>query len=89
VANIATPRRSTIFVVGRAISLEATTNGGRNWHVVKPPLGGTGSDTYQVLFFSAANGIVFGLDQNANETPAIWHTADGRTHWTEDLPVIG
>jgi hypothetical protein len=45
-------------------------------------------DTSQVQFFSRSAGIVLGIDQNAGQTPAIWHTSDGGARWTEDLSVI-
>jgi photosystem II stability/assembly factor-like uncharacterized protein len=87
-AAIATPAAGTIYLAGAAISLEVSRDGGRHWRGVRPPLGGADSDTSQVMFFSRSAGIVIGVDQNAGEKPAIWHTSDGGARWTEDRPVI-
>jgi photosystem II stability/assembly factor-like uncharacterized protein len=75
---------TTAFMVGGRASLTETADGGATWHVIKPLIGSTADGTFNVVFFNADAGLVFGNDDTA---PAIWHTSDGGVSWTKVLPV--
>jgi len=89
IGDIAAPRAGTIYMTGTAIALEVSTDGGEHWRFVRPEPGGSGADTTQVRFFSPADGFLVGLDLHRDQTPAIWHTADGGVTWRETIPVLG
>jgi len=86
-SQIAATSNGTVFLVGPRSSLLVTRNAGRTWRTVKPLIGDDGGGTSSVAFFGQ-RGIVVGNDPANNEFPAIWHTADGGTHWHVVHPAI-
>jgi hypothetical protein len=85
--GIAATSNGTVFLVGPRSSLLVTRDAGRTWRAVKPLIGDDGGGTASVVFFGR-RGIVAGNDPSDDELPAIWHTADGGTHWHVVHPVI-
>ncbi|HEY3844960.1 MAG TPA: sialidase family protein [Acidimicrobiales bacterium] len=78
----------TAFLVGGRSSLMVTHDGGAQWAVVMPPIGGTDDGTQQVIFFNQQNGLVLGVDGNNDEAVTIWHTSDGGAHWSSVVSQV-
>jgi photosystem II stability/assembly factor-like uncharacterized protein len=77
---------STAFMVGVRTALEETTNGGKSWAPVTPPLGGSTDGTWRVTFFNDSDGIVVGNSVTAPPVPTIWSTSNGGATWTATVP---
>ncbi len=90
-SQIASPRPGTIFLAGVHVSLDASRDGGRAWHLVEPPPEGTFTDPEELElgFLSRSAGFLLGLDQRHNRGIALWRTADGGRTWHEVIPALG
>jgi photosystem II stability/assembly factor-like uncharacterized protein len=77
---------STAFMVGVRTALEETTDGGKSWAPVTPPLVGSTDGTWRVTFCNATDGIVVGNSVTAPPAPTIWSTSNGGTTWTATVP---
>lgn len=75
-----------VFLVGDRSSLLVTNDGGVEWQVVDPPIGGSDAGTDQVIFFNTSDGVVLGQNGNNDEAWTIWQTSDDGAHWTTVVP---
>jgi len=82
---------STVYLVGGRSPLLVSTDGGRQWQIVRGVTAGGDAGTSQVTFSSGSYGVVVGIDNSPRyaEQPAIWRTNDGGAHWSVVHPVIG
>jgi photosystem II stability/assembly factor-like uncharacterized protein len=78
----------TVFFVGDRSSLLVSHDGGATWQPVQPPIGDTSDGTRQVIFFTDADGVVFGFNGANDDAATIWATTDGGAHWTAVVPQV-
>lgn len=81
---------TTAYLVGLRSWLMVTHDGGATWSVVQPTVGSPTVGTSQVIFFNSTNGVVLdGLDFGSSTPPELWHTTDGGTSWSKEVPQVG
>jgi hypothetical protein len=86
--EIAAVSARTAFLVGDRSSLLVTTDGGRHWRAVRPPVGDTSGGTFQVTFLSRSSGVVLGEGAATSEAVAVFRTSDGGRTWSQVVPRL-